>query len=152
MTAPTRQQALAKMLAAPSRVMAPHPNEPVFSQEGPSAYALATQRNAQFAKPGPELTTLNDQQEARFRQWVAQNKVPFDPNEATPDYNMRGYWLANPNAAHAQGQHFPDTYKTIRDATFSNQSMYAKPNTPFEWQGNNLVDQRSNQLIFGSRK
>lgn len=144
-------QALRDMLAAPGRVMSAHPNQAVFNQEGPPVYAQATQRNQQFAKPGPELTKLNPQQEASFRQWVTQNKVPFNPNEATPDYDMRGYYLANPNATHAQGQHFPDTFKTIRDSTFSNESKYAKPGTPFVWQGNNLVDNRSNQLIFGSR-
>lgn len=115
-------------------------------------YAQATQRNKQFAKPGSELTTLSPHQEVAFRAWVAQNRVPFNPNEATPDYDMRGYWQANPNASHAQGQHFPDTYKTIRDSTFSDQSKYAKPGTPLQWQGNNLVDKRTNQLVYGSRK
>lgn len=143
-------QTLARIATGPIPLIQ-HLNTPVFTAEGPQAYALATQRNAPFAKPGPELTTLNDAQEARFRQWVAQNKVPFDPNEATPDYNMRGYWIANPNATHAQGQHFPDTYKTIRDATFSDQSKYAKPGTPYAWVGNNLVDQRTGQLVFGHR-
>lgn len=143
---------LAEALASPpSRVAAPHPNQAVFAQEGPQSYALATQRNKQFAKPGPELTKLPPHQESAFRAWVAAQSVPFDPNEATPDYDMRGYWLANPQAAHATGQHFPDTYKTIRDATFSAESKYAKPGTPYVWQGNNLVDQRTNQLIFGSR-
>lgn len=143
-----RNAFIQKMATPPTRVAAQNPNTPVFTQEGPPVYAKATQRNQQFAKPGSELTKLTDPQEAAFRQWVAQHNVPFDPNEATPDYDMRGYWLANPNATHAQGQHFPDTYKTVRDSTFSDQSKYALPGTPFVWQGNKLVDKRTGQLVF----
>lgn len=136
-----------RMATPPTRVAAQHPERAVFSHEGPDVYAQAALRNRQFAKPGPELTHLGALQEAAFRAWVAAQHVPFDPNEATPDYDMRGYYTANPGAQHGPGDHFPDTFKTIRDATFSAESRYAKPGTPYVWRGNTLVDQRTGQVI-----
>lgn len=120
---------------------------PVFTQEGPNLYAQAYARNKQYAKPGPYNTPLGPL-ESHFRAWVAQNKVPFDPNAKVSDYDMRGYWLANRNAAHAPGQHFPDTFKTPYDTTFSAESRYALPNTPFVWQGNQLVNRETGRVIF----
>ena len=30
--------------------------------------------------------------EFEFRQWLKDNRVPFDPEAKTSDYDMRGYW------------------------------------------------------------
>lgn len=56
---------------------------------------------------------------------------------------MRGYWKAqqsgDPNAVrNSKNLHFPDTWKTPYDATFSNQSQYAQPSAP-HWEGDVLV-------------
>ena len=123
---------------------------PLFTQEGPPLYAKAYAHNAPFAKPGPYQTKLPPQQEQQFRQWVAANKIPFDPNAKTVDYDMRGFWLSH--QAGGQGRaangHFPDTFKTPYDTTFSGESNYAKPGTPFVWKGNTLVDTRNGQIVF----
>lgn len=131
---------------------------PIFTQEDPQFYAQAFAHNAPFATRGPYQTTLSPPEEIQFRQWVSQNKVPFDPNASTSDYDMRGYW----KAAHGQpnwqggGTHFPDTFKTPYDTTFSGESKYAKPNTPFVWKGpkgkEKLFDMRSGQLIFAPQE
>jgi hypothetical protein len=127
---------------------------PIFNTEGPQLYQQAFQRNAQFAHPGPYHTALNPQEEQQFRQWVAQRKVPFDPNEKISDYDMRGFWKEQKDAAMKwqPGHHFPDTYKTPYDTTFSAESKYAKPGTPFVWKGDNLVDKRTGTVIFSPMK
>ncbi len=142
---------------------APHA-KPLFTDEGPQLYGAAYAHNAPFAKPGPYQTKLSPQDEAAFRHWVVTRGVPTDPNAATSDYDMRGFWKANPlasilptpltnpalaSAAWKPGQHFPDTFKTPYDTSFSGESRYAKAGTPFVWQGNNLVDTRTGQVIFG---
>jgi hypothetical protein len=59
------------------------------------------------------------------------------------DYDMRGYWQAmeagDPYAKRAANRHFPDTWKTPYDRTFSRESKYAKPDAP-RWVGDKLVD------------
>lgn len=105
-------------------------------------------RNKAWAKPGPYWTTLTPQNETQFRQWVQQNNVNFDVNEAQPDYDMRGFWQAlqagNPLAASAVNPndkqiHYPDYWKTPYDATFSDQSQWALPGKAPKWQGNNYM-------------
>lgn len=127
---------------------------PIFSQEGPALYQQALQHNAPFATGGSYNTDLTPDQETQYRQWVAAKGVPTDPNATTTDYDMRGFWKEQPAAATKwqQGQHFPDTYKTPYDTSFSGESKYAKPNTPFVWKGDNLVDTRTGQVIFGSQR
>lgn len=127
---------------------------PIFTGEGPEHYQAAYAHNAPFAVPGPYDTKLSPQEEPAFQQWVKQNKVPFDLADKTPDYDMRGYWQAmkagKAEPWKGEGSHFPDTYKTPYDTTFSGESRYAKPGTPFVWQGDNLVDQQTGKLIFGT--
>lgn len=122
--------------------------KPIFAREG--AYQQAYARNKAFAKPngiGGYQTPLAPGQEQQFRQWVAANKIPFDPNASTVDYDMRGFWLEGGGKGRASNGHFPDTYKTPYDTTFSNQSKYAAKNTPFVWRGNSLIDTRTGQVI-----
>lgn len=115
---------------------------PRFSSEGPKFYQQAFAANRQYAKPGPYQETLPPAQEQQFRQWVAANNVPFDPNAKTVDYDMRGYWramLAGQAPPWKQGSHFPDTYKTPYDTSFSNESKYATADSPLVWRGDNLL-------------
>lgn len=123
--------------------------KPVFTREGPDLYDEAYAQYARFARPGAYRTRLAPAGEARFRQWVARQGIPFDPNAKISDYDMRGWWKANGrplNAAHRG--HFPDTWKTPYDTTFSGESRYARPGTPLVWQGNRLVNTRTGQVMF----
>lgn len=103
--------------------------------------AQVYERNKAWVKPlyTKFETQLPLGQEMAFRAWVRQNHIPFDPNSKTPDYDMRGFWqaLANkdPRAARAvdpnDGKlHFPDTWKTPYDVTFSRESKYADQSAP----------------------
>jgi hypothetical protein len=99
-----------------------------------------------YAKPGPYVTKLPPDQEAKFQGWVKQNNVPWQ-DTPTADYDMRGYYKAlnsgDPNAKQQLSgfdgkMHFPDTYKTPYHRTFSNESQYALPNAP-HWEDDRLV-------------
>jgi hypothetical protein len=126
-----------------AQLIAGHLATPTFTSEG--NYSAANLLNAPYAKPGPYLTKLPPQQEIAFRAWAARNRVPV-----TPDYDMRAYFLATKGAPHAAGTHFPDTYKTPLDTTFSNESIYAKPTAPV-WQGDRLVNQQTQQTVFADQ-
>jgi hypothetical protein len=102
-------------------------------------------------------TVLPPAQEAKFRQWLVMNKVPFDPNQANPDYDMRGFWQAlqqgNPMAKSAvdpnDGQiHYPDYWKTPYDLTFSNESKFANPKTAPSWNNNNELVLPNGQIVW----
>lgn len=114
--------------------------------------------NRPYARPASETnnytTDLSGDQEKQFRQWVGQNKVPFDPDGQANDYDMRGYWkdVVSQGGNEQQrntvdGQmHFPDTYKTPFHQSFSEGSKYALPSAP-EWVGpNGLPDLNGHQL------
>jgi hypothetical protein len=127
---------------------------PMFTSEGPQFYGRAYKHNRPFATKGPYQTKLSSAQEKSFRLWVRKNHVPFDVGASKVDYDMRGYWLAMiagtvPPWA-GGGTHFPDTFKTPYDTTFSAESKYATKNNPFVWKGNNLVDQRTGTHVFGA--
>jgi hypothetical protein len=105
--------------------------------------------NKQFAKPGPYVTTLSPQQEQQFQAWAQQHPdlVEGELNTSTPDYDVRGRWLGEQRGDPAakltksalDGKlHAHDKWKTPYNATFSNESVYAKPNAP-HWQGDKLV-------------
>ena len=121
-------------------------NTPLFNHEGADLYRAALAHNAPYATPGSHQTPLTPQQAAEFRAWVARYNVPV-----TPDYDMAGYFLASNGAPHPPGAHFPDTFKTPLDTSFSGQSKYAKPGTPFVWVGNTLVDAHTGKVIFASQ-
>ena len=115
-------------------------------QGGGSVY----DRNAPWALGGDYRTSLTPQQETAFRQWVRDRKAPFDPNQIHPDYDMRGFWLHSPDRdSWRPGQHFPDTWKTPYHHSFSNESMYAKTGTPFQWKGDRLIDGRTGVPVPG---
>jgi hypothetical protein len=131
---------------------------PLFSDEGPEYYQRAYEHNRQFALPSATnyQTVLTPGMETQFRDWVEHNHILFDPSAPIVDYDMRGYWQAlmsgqaEPPGVEPGGQTgFPDTYKTPYDTTFSNESRYATGDNPFRWQGDDLIDTRNGQLVFG---
>ncbi len=122
---------------------------PRFTSEGPQFYKQAYRQNASFAKPGPYQTNLAPAREQAFRRWLASQHVPFDPTAKSVDYDMRGFYQATAGQPHRQGQHFPDTFKTPYDTTFSRESKYATGNNPFVWRGDELIDRRTGQVVFG---
>jgi len=128
--------------------------KPTFTTEGPELYQQAYAGNKQFAKPGPYHTPLSPEEEKQFRSWLksSKNTGGFDPDAPISDYDMRGYWkdvVSKGKGAAKAGEHFPDTYKTPYDTTFSAESKYATPDNPYVWQGDTLVDKRSGAPRFG---
>lgn len=101
-------------------------------------------------KPPSYNTELTAPEEQQFDGWVQQNNVPFDPSAKDSDYDMRGFWKGmqsgDPRATAAinpsdQELHYPDTWKTPRHKTFSNESIYADESAP-HWQDDRLIDSR----------
>lgn len=122
----------------------------IFTNEGPAFYDAALVHNQPFAThQAPWQTSLSGEDETAFKAWVKAKSVPFDVEATRVDYDMRGFWLAviKPGGKW-EGGHFPDTWKTPYDTSFSNQSRYAKGGTPFKWYGEVLVDFRSGQVVF----
>lgn len=128
-------------------------NEPLFKGEGHPQGAY--KHNQRWAVEGPYQTDLTDPQEERFQNWSKrfENRQGIKVNK---EYDYRGWWEnASPLERHeaiAHGGHFTDRYKTPYDTSFSNQSQYAKPGTPFVWRvnakGENvLVNKRNGRLI-----
>src|SRR5690348_4471250 len=130
----------------------PTKKPPIYTKEGPKYYTSAYEHNKDFAVPGPYITTLSADDEDAFREWVDTNNVPYDPNATTVDYDMRGYWqdTIKPGGTWTQGDHFPDTWKTPYDTSFSDESQYATVDNPFHWQGDVLVDTRDGSVVFDS--
>lgn len=115
-------------------------------------------RNRAWTKNGvANFNTSLGADEPTFRQWVASNKVPFDPDAKGPqDYDMRGFWQAlqsgdsraksaiDPNDSQL---HYPDYWKTPYHATFSSESQWAAPNAPRWNDRDQLVDDGGNVLF-----
>ena len=91
----------------------------------------------------PEYTTDLGEREPSFRNWVKDQKIPFDPDDPKSDYDMRGFWAENGDRA--ENGHFPDTWKTPYHKTFSNESKYAPPDAP-RWEGDRLIDKDGNVI------
>lgn len=110
--------------------------------------------NKQWAKPGSYTTKLDPKMETSFQKWVKANRIPWQ-DSPTADYDMRGYYKAmisgDPKAKRASSNlHFPDTWKTPYDRSFSNESMYATHDAP-HWVGNTLVTP-DGRVIFDEDK
>lgn len=122
---------------------------PLFTKEGPEFYTAALAHNSGFAVAGPYQTTLTGPQETAFRAWLTARNVPFDFAATIVDYDMRGYWknIVLPGGTWTGG-HFPDTYKTPYDTSFSKESIYATGANPFEWRGEKLIDTRDGSIVF----
>jgi len=117
------------------------------------------QRNKKYAKQGQYSTVLSPDAEVAFRDWVKQNKVPFNIDDTVSDYDMRGFYKAlqeqdpravsgiNPND---NAMHYPDIWKTPYHKTFSNESQWAMPGAPM-WKGNQLV-MPDGRVVFDESK
>lgn len=105
-------------------------------------------------------TPLNPLDEFAFRQWVADNKVPFNPDSTQPqDYDMRGFWQGlqqqNPKAISAidpndSRLHYPDFWKTPIHETFSNESQWASANAP-QWTPTDQLAAPNGRVLFDDR-
>jgi hypothetical protein len=93
------------------------------------------------------MTELSPEQEKAFMDWVQSNKVPFNPKDQYPDYDMRGFYQAlqsgDPRAVSAvnpndQRLHYPDYWKTPYHESFSSESQWAKEGAP-SWQEDKLT-------------
>lgn len=67
------------------------------------------------AKPSYDSQLTPEQQDAYSKK--------FGPNDSL-DYDMQGYFKANPDLEHKEGAHFPDTFKKPNHPTFSDESIY----------------------------
>ena len=120
-------------------------------------------RNKQWAKPGPYRTQLDPQEEQAFRQWFTElkkqhgNRMLAQPDD--PSYDMRGFYrgmkagddVARTSIDKNDGYvHFHDKWKTPYEATFSNESVYARPNAP-RWNGDSYTA-HNGAVIFDDRE
>jgi hypothetical protein len=132
-------------------------NEPASAQveEKPED---SFKRNKPWAKPGaaPFITKLSPDQEKEFQDWAAKNPdmVKGELDTKTPDYDVRGRWLAEKNgdpdakltrSAFDGKLHASDKWKTPFHRTFSAESIYASPDAP-KWDGNVLKDKNGNAI------
>jgi len=118
--------------------------------------------NKPYVRPGASdfTTKLDPGDEMAFRQWVAENQVPFDPDQPTQDYDMRGFWQGlrnqNPLAQSAvdpndNRMHYPDYWKTPYHETFSNESQWATDMAP-RWNEQDQLTAPSGRILFDDRK
>lgn len=115
--------------------------------------------NQQYAaQPGRTNydTQLPQMDEFQFRQWLQDKQVPFNPNAAGQDYDMRGYWQGlqqqNPRAmsgmnANDGQMHYSDNWKTPYHQSFSNESRYAAPNAP-QWVNDTQLAAPNGRVVF----
>lgn len=103
-------------------------------------------------------TKLDPIRELMFRQWVSDNKVPFNPNAQGPtDYDMRGYYQGlqngNPMARPTEinpndnNPHYTDYYKTPLHQSFSSGSQWAGPNAP-QWINDHQLASQSGRILL----
>lgn len=116
------------------------------------------QRNQQYVNPNAGQnynTQLQQAEEFAFRDWLQKNKVPFDPEAKTTDYDMRGFFKAlqggDPAARSAVNEydgrlHYPDKWKTPYHESFSNESQWAGPNAP-RWGDGDILSNASGRVI-----
>lgn len=129
---------------------------PLFTGEGPRFYNAAYKHNKPFALDGPShwpwpyQTSLSETLSYLFEDWVFGNKVPFNLAARIVDYDMRGFWKKTKGKGWKPGSHFPDTWKTPYDTTFSHESKYATKDNPFYWSGDKLIDIRTGQVVFAA--
>lgn len=137
----------------------------LYNPFSPPIFAAAPQGqvNPMLAgrQPGASYNTpLNPLDEFAYRQWVAQNNVPTDPNATSPqDYDMRGFWRGlQQNDPRAQSAidpndsrlHFPDFWKTPIHQTFSNESQWAPPTAP-QWTPTDQLASPNGRVVFDDR-
>jgi hypothetical protein len=130
--------------------------------QGSTSLADISARNAPYVKPGggDYNTQLQPLNEMAFRQWIQQNRVPFNPDAQQSDYDMRGFYQGlqqqNPRATSAVNpndgrMHYPDRWKTPLHETFSADSQWAGPVAP-RWNEQDQLIAPSGRIIFDERK
>ncbi|HXI76389.1 MAG TPA: hypothetical protein VNH21_04600 [Steroidobacteraceae bacterium] len=118
-------------------------------------------RNQEWVRPGEHNynTPLGGQDEASFRDWLAQNRVPFDASAPVTDYDMRGFWKGlqsgDPVAASSVNpndnrMHYPDRWKTPYHETFSAGSQWATPDAP-NWTPDDKLIDKYGRTLFDER-
>ena len=128
----------------------------------PGGQSLADigKRNSPYARQGNYNTSLPFLEEMAFRSWVAQNRVPFNPDASNSDYDMRGFYQAlqsgDPRAASSvnpndQRMHYPDMWKTPLHRTFSAESKYAGPVAP-QWTADDKLISPGGRILFDERR
>ena len=135
---------LAAGTGKPGSPLNPYPNPE--DQPGETSFAF----NKPWAKPGPYLTKLSPEDEAKFQKWMKDNPGVVDQNDLDDPqsgYDVRGWWQAgekgDPSAKRVRNawdgkMHSSDKWKTPYNGTFSNESLYATPGAP-RWKGDKLV-------------
>lgn len=141
-------------MVAPGFASGTNKDKPLFTGEGPNWYDRAFAYMHKYARPNPSgawqyQTTLPGNAAREFERWVQTKHVPFDPGARIVDYDMRGYWKKTRGRGWHPGSHFPDTFKTPYDTTFSNESKYADSKNRLAWHGQRLINEATGQLVFG---
>ena len=117
--------------------------------------------NMDLVAPGDHVynTDLGEHEPA-FRDWVGQNKVPFDVNAPVSDYDMRGFYRAlqsgDERAVSATNQndgaiHYPDYWKTPYHKTFSAESQWANPQTAPRWNDMDQLIAPDGRIVYDER-
>lgn len=122
---------------------------------------------ADLGRYGPRVLPSNYQtqlpvmDEMQFRNWITQNRVPFDPNAKGPtDYDMRGFYQAAQQQQPGvetqvnpidRRMHYSDRFKTPYHQSFSSISQWAGPNAP-RWSADETYQQDpSGRIVFVER-
>jgi hypothetical protein len=108
-----------------------------------------------------QYAQLSPLDELAFRQWVAQNQIPFNPDANGSDYDMRGYWRGmqqgNPQAMPTQinpndnQPHYTDYYKTPLHQSFSAGSQFAGPDAG-QWINDHQLADPSGRILFDEQQ
>ncbi len=94
-----------------------------------------------------EQTALTPAEERSFQQWAQTNGIR-DADDPRARYDYRGYWKQMQGAAHAPGEHFPDTFKQHGHPTFSVESQYsAGPFDGGRWNDDQFVPPGADMLM-----
>ena len=132
-----------------------------MADDGGDALDEIFARNQAYAREAPAgyHTKLNPLREKRFRRWIRDNNVPFDPDQKTADYDMRGFYKAYQagdakarSAVNANdGQlHYPDYWKTPYHESFSAESKWATGDAP-RWNEQDQLVLRDGTVVFDER-
>lgn len=127
-----------------------HPHlhgRPYFTHETGTPSRRAYELYHRWAKRPPYYTSLGRRDEHHFERW-AQANPHIAPLNRGWDYDYRGWWQHHQGAHGRYHGHFPDTWKTPYDTTFSRESKYANRANPLDWFGQTLANIHSGRIFF----